>query len=138
MNSLPKKIDWSDKFFTGQREVDLQHQYFAELINRIIWEVMEVNDIKYHQLLIEELMLYAHFHFKSEENILLRLNYQDLQTHKRLHRELIDSLSARVNIINEGAENSIILIDFIVKWFMEHTLGVDISSFAELVRDNKT
>ena len=96
-----KKVDWSDKFLTGHREVDTQHQYFVELINRVIWNMMEHNDWRYHQMLIEELVLYARFHFKSEENILYILWEPVLQEHKKMHIELIDSLSSRVLVIKK-------------------------------------
>lgn len=54
-----KKIEWSNKFLTGNKEVDLQHQYFAELINRIIFELLENHDQRYQHHLIEELQAFT-------------------------------------------------------------------------------
>ncbi|HIJ59180.1 MAG TPA: hypothetical protein HPP56_00985 [Nitrospirae bacterium] len=124
-----QKIEWSKKFLTGNREVDLQHQYFVELINRIIWEILEQKDDIYHSLLMEELVMYADFHFKSEENILYKLGYCNLEKHKKLHRDLIDELSARIINVKTMSNTTIKLIDFLVQWFVNHTITVDIISF---------
>lgn len=126
---MVKKIEWSKKFFTGNKEVDLQHQYFVELINRIIWEILEHNDVVYHNMLMEELVMYANFHFKSEENILYKLGYPDLSEHKKLHMELIDNLSAKILASPKMSNVSLELVDFLVKWFVNHTVFVDIQCF---------
>ncbi|MCX8070540.1 MAG: bacteriohemerythrin [Thermodesulfovibrionales bacterium] len=132
-----KKIEWSKNFFTGHKEVDLQHQYFVELINRIIWDILELKDNNYHIMLMEELVMYANFHFKSEENILYKLGYPDLTEHKKLHMELIDTLSSKIVFFKEGSNKSLELIDFLIKWFINHTTSVDINSFERYISNNK-
>lgn len=126
-----KKIEWSKKFLTGNKEVDLQHQYFAELINRIILEILENHDLKYQHHLIEELILYASFHFKSEENILFKLHYHDLDNHRNLHRQLLDDLSYKLANIKIQQDN-LSIIDFLVKWFVGHTIFEDKECFASI------
>lgn len=128
MKSL-QKIEWSKKFLSGNKEVDLQHQYFAELINRIIQEVTENSDLQYQNHLMQELMLYASFHFQSEENILYKLKYPYLENHRALHLDLLDNLSNKIKN-TELTHDNLQIIDFLIKWFVGHTIFEDKECFS--------
>jgi len=63
------ELEWESNFETGNKNVDLQHRYFVDLINRVGKNFKETDDASYTQNLISELRKYADFHFTSEENI---------------------------------------------------------------------
>ena len=63
-------IEWNSDYLVGVDEIDLQHQYFAKLINRIEAKIPSIAHTDVHSPLLTELIYYARFHFLSEENIM--------------------------------------------------------------------
>lgn len=120
-----EKIKWSDKFKIGINEVDLQHEYFVLLINRLIDELKESIDIGYKHRLLEELSLYASFHFTSEENMMVKNGYPNVKDHKILHRKLLSSLNDRINYYKLSKETEASILGFLVDWFIHHTAEQD-------------
>jgi hemerythrin-like metal-binding protein len=88
-------LHWKQDYETGVREIDLQHRFFMDLINRMHEELQGSTDADYRAALFEELSNYARFHFVSEENLMFKFGYPDLDHHRMMHRRLIDELSWR-------------------------------------------
>lgn len=128
---MDKVIKWKKKYLTGCAIVDLQHQYFADLINRIVWEIIDSKDTNYNKLLLEELIHYAQFHFISEENMLYKTNQQELKRQHNLHLSLIETLNQKINTPDIN-QKPLELINFLVNWFVEHTVNEDVRSFKHL------
>ena len=118
-------IHWKDDFNTGIEEVDLQHRYFAKLINRLGKELSSADDKIYQSMLLKELTCYAVFHFTSEENLMFSLNYPDLLRHKEAHNALVEELNQKNNYFKLSKVTSKSLIDFLIEWFVQHTTKVD-------------
>jgi hemerythrin len=123
-----QQIKWSKEFEIGVEDIDLQHHYFLNLINRIIREIHKGENIEYIQDLIIELNKYVSFHFNSEETMMLHSNYPAYELHKQHHFELIEKLNIKEfsvlqNIDDESKRDSI--ITFLIDWFVAHTSGED-------------
>ncbi len=127
-----KHIDWSERFELGIPEVDLQHHYFADLINRLLEELGSA-DPTYQKRLIRELDAYARFHFISEENLMFRAGYPFLKAHARHHFALIDELNVRETRFAHGQIAATDITDFLIEWFLHHTAQED-RSFAEFLQ----
>ena len=120
-----KELVWDKKYKVGIIEIDYQHKYFVELINRLIrnYKLLQKKDlIKIH---LTELVYYTRFHFCSEENIMKLLDYPELKTHMALHREIVDEWNSYVYFAETSTENLIACIQFLSKWFFEHTMNED-------------
>ncbi|MBR9867983.1 MAG: hemerythrin family protein [Oceanospirillales bacterium] len=130
-------IIWKKEYDVGVREIDLQHRYFANLINRLEEELTENIDTEYQNSLIDELNAYARFHFISEENLMRKANYPDLELHRKHHQQLISNL-ANMELeldMNASSDNILGIIDFLVKWFLNHTTIED-QHFADYLDNN--
>jgi hemerythrin len=68
-------LHWKSDYETGVREIDLQHRFFMDLINRLHEELIGATDSDYRAALFEELSNYARFHFVSEENLMFKFGY---------------------------------------------------------------
>jgi len=113
-------LQWNAEFDTHIEEIDLQHQYFLRLINRLSEELPLARDEHYRWSLLNELSRYAAFHFLSEENLMFKLGYPGLEKHRQLHFNLLDKLSSRM-----GNSTSEELLGFLVEWFVQHTTQED-------------
>ena len=118
-------IEWNKKFEIGQMDVDLQHHFFVNLINRIEQTLHNVVEPEHRLRLLRELYKYTEFHFLSEENIALSLGLQGVQEHKERHQELLEQLDRRIEETASGKAEEAQLIGFLGQWFCGHTYYED-------------
>ncbi len=117
-------IGWKKEFELGVEEIDLQHRYFLDLVNRLIDE-LDSGDRGYQQKLIQELNAYVKFHFISEENMMFAAAYPGMEEHRQLHFELVQDLNTRQAYFIDGHITAKEITDFLCSWFMHHTLAED-------------
>lgn len=118
--------EWNKKFAIGVDVIDLQHEFFLNLIRRIhdiFYREMPTELINDH---IDELILYAKFHFRSEENLMKLNGYPDLDAHKRLHLGLLEELQIKICQVEDNLIDFRPMISFLVTWFVKHTTEEDI------------
>lgn len=127
-------IEWKHDYELGIEDIDFQHHFFVKLINRIANELAMTSDLNYQGALINELHTYACFHFMSEENMMYRAGYPDLEKHRNFHHELIDKISDKqcylfLNRSSKDIEKTSDflerIIDFLLNWFLSHTMNED-------------
>ena len=130
---------WEVGYELGIEDIDLQHHFFFNLINRLAKELLQANDAEYRGALINELNAYAKFHFISEENMMRKSGYPHLSYHRNLHVELIEQLSTRGSMLLLSASPEAIgsIIAFLGEWFLQHTREVD-RKFARYLREAGT
>jgi hemerythrin len=130
-------IPWQESYMLGIQDIDFQHHYFLNLINRLIADLRQHEDPSVVTSLVSELNAYARFHFISEENMMLRAGYPRIDEHKLHHRQLLDQLSLKQLRLDvrqsEEALNEI--IDFLVDWFVHHSNSED-RQFADYLREH--
>ena len=126
-NQNNKHIPWRTEYELGQEDIDFQHHFFLNLINRMYDELHNTENQKFRSQLIAELNAYAKFHFISEENIMFKAGYPALEQHRQHHRQLIDQLSAKgLMLLKRGSDKeSKEIIDFLTDWFLHHTMTED-------------
>lgn len=119
-----ERIDWAKKFELGVQEIDLQHHFFVDLINRLVDELGS-SDEAYQMRLIQELDAYAKFHFISEENLMFKERFSGLEEHNHKHFELIQNLNVKQMLFSTGTLSAEEIIDFLRSWFVQHTMKED-------------
>ncbi|HIJ90451.1 MAG: hemerythrin family protein [Desulfobulbaceae bacterium] len=131
---LNQPLIWDAKFEIGVEEIDQQHRFFLSLINRLSIELERNDNQKYLLALFSELNAYARFHFISEENIMLRAAYPNLEEHRRQHLELVEQLHAKEWKLRSrsSAEEGGHIVAFLVQWFLVHTSQED-KQFADFL-----
>lgn len=122
---MSDEILWIPDFETGVEEIDLQHHYFVDLINRLSRLLPRTEDRAYQARLLSELIKYAQFHFVSEENIMYSIGYEGLEQHKNLHFDLLNILNAKIGMFQQDMAEADEVIGFLREWFVMHTLAED-------------
>jgi len=124
-------VKWKKEYSTGNESVDFQHQYFAQLINRISGNLMENDDVEIRKKLLDELMKYAQFHFTSEENIAYSQGVEGISKHHQRHEELLEEIKAHSEDLFEGKYMAKEFVEFLFHWFIGHTVYEDTSFFSQ-------
>ena len=125
MNSIklsPKgTFEWNEDFETGIKRIDFEHEVFLELINsfKLAFE-KGMTDFELKRIIIE-IEKYAEFHFISEENFMLRINFPEYKRHQIIHLDLLEQLNLAKHIQNDYSE----FLSFLYKWFSYHTVFED-------------
>jgi hemerythrin-like metal-binding protein len=119
-------LAWKASFETGVEDIDLQHHYFVNLVNRIRSDLCSTTDPEYRERLVNELINYAHFHFVSEENIAQANGFlTELDHHRQRHTELLIQLRQQATDMLDGANTPEDFLEFLYGWFTGHTLNED-------------
>jgi len=125
MNSIklsPKgTYEWDENFETGIKRIDFEHEVFLELINsfKLAYE-KGMAEVELKRIIIE-IEKYAEFHFISEENFMLRINFPEYKQHQIIHLDLLEQLNLAKHIQNDFSE----FLGFLYKWFSNHTVFED-------------
>lgn len=124
-----QSFQWDTCYTTGIDEVDDQHQYLVEIINRY-GELIAENSISLEdiRMALFELSRYAEFHFKEEENLMRRVGIysEHIEEHIKVHRAFMsDIVSMQAFISDENKKASEHLLNFLIHWLAYHILGID-------------
>lgn len=132
-----KTIEWNKKYEIGIEDIDLQHHYFVNLISRFAREASRSTNKKYVTSLMQELIAYTKFHFKSEETLMVYYEYPEHDNHRKLHYELIENLNMELGLIQNHSHIHDIerFVDFLSEWFFKHTRVEDIK-FSNFISSN--
>ena len=126
------EIKWESDFETGNENVDFQHRYFVDLINRVGKNFKETDDDAYKEKLIDELRKYADFHFASEENIATACKLPGVNSHHQRHAELLEEFNENAEELGRGLKTVDQFLDFLTEWFMGHTIYEDQKLFKSI------
>ena len=136
---IQARWEWKPEYELGVEDIDLQHRYFLDLINRLSEDLATSDEPEYQDMLISELNAYARFHFISEENIMFKAGYPGLEPHKMHHRQLLDQLSSKgmLLLLRRSEGKAADIIRFLMDWFLHHTNGED-RIFARYLQEHPT
>ncbi len=118
-----RSYKWEEKYEVGFKPIDSQHKSILRLINRLL-----VNRIKNQRTLVcllDELLCYVQYHFKSEENYMLIYGYGEYEAHVIEHAILIKDLFELVDKFKKEKVSIEKLVEALIKWSMPHILEVD-------------
>ncbi len=128
---------WKDDYAIGVDLVDAQHKHLFEIGNSA-YKLLK-DDFCYDKYdsfvqIIDDLREYTKFHFRSEEEYMMKNNYRKFFSHKAEHDEFINKVNM-VNLDNadENTEEYLEgILTFVFNWILEHILQKD-----KLIKQNE-
>lgn len=126
-------IEWEDKYKINVAKVDEQHRGLFSILNRL-HESLSCGEEKSRQAeLLDELIDYTVEHFETEEKLFLETDFAGYKEHKKVHDKLTgQAIDIQKEFRNDNATISFELLDFLLSWLTEHTLGLDQEAGAHL------
>lgn len=115
---------WDKAFSIGHEKIDSEHKKLFDIAAKLS---KYKNDQKKIIEIIKELIAYTKFHFDNEEQFMESINYEDLEEHKQLHKQLIKNLSATIKEMNSLGMDEVIekLNTLVNKNIVQHILIED-------------
>ena len=118
-------IKWEKRFAVGYEKIDDEHRVFIDLIRSNSETIDSQKSLEHVTRFLDELVLYAKFHFFSEETLMILSNYPKYEDHKKDHLRLFETLVQQIEQYKENQEDGESFVLFIFEWFVIHTMQVD-------------
>lgn len=122
---MSSDLIWKEEYNVGYFEIDEEHKIFLKTIKKIDEAFQNEESQEYIARLLEELHKYAQFHFISEENIMFKYGYPNLEEHQAEHVALMKKMGSLLITFDPRLINREKLIAFLVDWFKNHTTYSD-------------
>jgi hemerythrin len=103
--SISEKVHWDNRYKLGINNIDTQHKKLFELVNRLFVLEDSANVKEALREILYEFSDYMKTHFSDEEEYMSLIDFPELQEHKKLHQEIVDTITqiittpAKLNII---------------------------------------
>lgn len=123
-------LRWRNSFSLNVKDIDDQHKKLFEISSKlnILAPVSSKINIEDEILkVIKELKEYAIYHFKYEENLMKKFNYDGFEEHRIEHEDLVKKVLKfeQENLDFNKPETVVNMIDFITSWITAHILKTD-------------
>jgi hemerythrin-like metal-binding protein len=119
-------ITWSPRLDTGLAIIDSQHKRLVDIINQLhdALEAGRSNEVM--GAIFDELIAYTETHFSIEEKLMESHGYEDLENHRRTHRNFTEQIKMdRYNFSVGAWTYEERLKDFLRGWLVNHIAASD-------------
>ncbi len=135
-NGPSRKIEWSEDFSVGVKEIDRHHKDLVNLVNRFSEAIELGEEAEIIEDVAGQLLAYTQKHFSYEEHLFDEHNYRDSEHHKKLHRNFIEQVLKFKQEVEEGnGRTAGELVRFLKDWVIKHILVVD-AKYAAYMHEN--
>lgn len=121
-----KRIIWDESYNIGVPSIDTQHQEIIRMINKLISEKNATVDSETISETLSGMTKYAEYHFKTEEDFMLEINFPDFKNHKKQHigyRKKTFSFCLDTMVHKDSIPADIHI--FLKEWWINHILESD-------------
>ena len=120
-----QQIPWDDRYLISIEGIDTQHKKLFQLVNRL-YDLDDATTTKDDlRVILYEFNEYMKVHFSDEEEYMLSIAYPDLEKHKELHSDIIDSFT---KVIQAAASLNLMKVEMKViakSILIDHILNED-------------
>lgn len=132
-----ESFHWGKQFETGLTEVDRQHHFLVDLINRFGDLLTKIAQVSLGDLetVLDELAAYAHYHFEEEESLMRRVGVDSrhFEQHLQIHHDFLREVTRMREAVSPQVDTAEPLLRFLIYWLASHILGTD-QSMARQIR----
>ncbi len=124
-------IPWKEEYSVGVEETDNQHKELFKMLNILLDSINNDNDRKSIDKVLEDMVNYVDFHFKSEETYTARL--PNFTAHRLEHWEFVkQTMDYQKRFSNNKDVTAQEIFNFLFNWLKKHIIETDINDFRYL------
>ncbi|MBI9015280.1 MAG: hemerythrin family protein [Clostridiales bacterium] len=122
------QLRWSEKYSVGNKMIDIQHKMLFSIINELSGYITSGDGLNKIEEVLEKMSVYARMHFRTEEDLLFKANYDELVKHKVYHESFKrEILHATQNVISNKHMDTVVEVHkFLQSWLTCHILDEDV------------
>ena len=121
-----KHVSWDDSLDVDVEEINDDHHKLVDLFNLLSQAVEAGDSVDYVDAVLEELITCTIWHFRHEERLMLRYQYDGIELHKSEHAELIEGVRAMQQMLREESRLPTSEdFDYLADWLTSHIVGQD-------------
>lgn len=125
---------WKKSYEINVPEIDVQHRRLVGMINELADAMMVQKGRNALPHILEELADYIQLHFTTEETMMQKRNYPELDEHAEVHHELTQQfLEYKDQYSLDHDLNPKVLLDFLCSWLKNHIMVND-QAFGTFIR----
>ena len=115
---------WNNAYKVGIAKMDEHHKKLFALIEDTN-KCLEKDDDTELLKALDALLEYTHYHFDTEEKLLKKHKYENIQEHKAIHKKLISNLKIHREELLDNTLNKDCFTIMIKEWLLDHILKED-------------
>ncbi|MCX7977773.1 MAG: bacteriohemerythrin, partial [Bdellovibrionaceae bacterium] len=115
---------WSDDLAFGLPHMDDEHKGIFLRMNSLI-SALERKDTTQLKSLYDDLSSFVVEHFRHEEEFMRSVHYPQLESHQKIHKNLLERVGQFGKDIEQGTLDERKLVSFLRNWLISHIMGVD-------------
>lgn len=123
-----QRFEWNERLEVHIAEMDDEHQRLVGKINDLI-ESLEKHshesDLEGVKKAFGAMAQFAVQNFADEERYMESVGYPQLESHKKIHKKLVEQVLEFDRAISSGRFDDMKLISFLRNWLISHIMGVD-------------
>jgi len=119
-------VEWTERYSTGNALVDAYHHIFFQMVQEFGQSLQDEVPAPMEDR-IGFLVDYTFMHFDSEERLMEKGNYPDLEEHRQAHQGFRDKVQTihRQYLESPDAVRAEEVLSLVQEWFAHHILGED-------------
>ena len=128
-----QKLQWSEEFLTGDDHIDSDHQYLFDLHKKLSEAIIEQEAEDLVQPVLQKLLDFTQTHFRDEEVMMKKINYPNLEQHKRAHSGLVRQVEDMLEVCRLGYNVPLKeVLALLNDWLVNHFMLEDLHIFGKL------
>ena len=128
-------IEWNDSFSVKIDSIDEQHKKLVALLNNLHEEMVQGTGQNVLKQILADVVAYTQYHFKYEEDLMTKAEYQGFEVHCDEHIELINRTLTLYSKLNKGDYRlTIETMQFLRDWLNNHIMVMDMK-YSQLMID---
>jgi hemerythrin len=126
-------FNWKEGYNLGIDIIDEQHQKLVDIINSLYEAFYNSQAKEKMGPILKELIDYTVFHFKTEEDLFKKYNYNQFAEHKEIHEEFKKKVLEFEKQYLEGMTITYRVMAFLREWLSDHIMVAD-KEYADLIK----
>lgn len=132
--SEEKLVKWDSKWETGIRIIDEQHRMLFDIINDLHKAMKHSREREILERILKNLKMYIFTHFTLEEELMLKVGYDDFANHKKEHSKFIETMNGIASDFEKDQrESSKEILEFLKDWLIYHIQKSDKEGYVPFV-----
>ncbi len=117
---------WFEGIATGVQTMDTEHRVQVSLINAFEVLIRDKDKGGFAEKTIAQLADFTSMHFLSEELLMRRRDYPQLEAHKAEHTRLLKRIDELRKNLGSGEGDAVLAtVDELRRWLVEHIKSMD-------------